>query len=147
MSAPGRVVQLPGSRQSVGVARRFVADAVDGCVDDDQLDTATLLVTEVVTNAVLHARTDVSVHVVAGPSGVLVLVADGSTSRPLRRPHGEESVSGRGLELVEGLADDYGVLTTSTGRTVWFSLGSAHAPGPSGWPPPTGERSPTVTVG
>lgn len=149
MRARGRVVRLPGVRQSVAAARRFLADAVDGCLDEDQLDTATLLVTEVVTNAVLHAQTDLSVHVVVDGSGVLVEVEDSSPEGPLRRSHSEESVTGRGLELVEGLADDYGVLATSNGKAVWFTLGGAHVPGPRGWQhwqQAAGDASPPVVV-
>ena len=141
MPRAGHTVHLSCERRSVGVARRFLADVVAGRFDDDRLDTATLLVTEVVTNAVLHAHTDVSVHVAVEGEGLLVQVEDGSPSSPQRRAHDQDAVSGRGLELVEGLADDFGVLATPAGKAVWFSLGGVSAPGPSGWREPLSDAA------
>ncbi len=129
-----RSVTVPSVTQSVSVARRFVsAELADAGVEDDLVDTAVLLVSEIVTNAVLHAQTDVSINLHAG-RGVLVEVVDHSTHLPRRRGHHEESVTGRGLELVEMLADGYGVHTLpGTGKAVWFTLGGAPAPAPGGW--------------
>ena len=133
MPRRGATVHLAGERRSVGAARRFLDEVVAGRLGEDDLDTATLLVTEVVTNAVLHAHTDVAVHVAVEGQGLLVQVDDGSPAAPHRREHDEEAVFGRGLELVEHLADEYGVLANGGGKTVWFTLGGAAVPGPNGW--------------
>lgn len=110
-------------------ARRFVADTLaawDG-TDEDLTDTVTLLVSELVTNAVGHAGSDVEVRVQLTPSTVRVEVTDtanatGAALDP--RPADAEATSGRGLAIVEGLARRWGVRPAAGtgGKTVWFEL-------------------------
>ncbi len=126
-----RTITLSGDTDSVPAARRFLADELRGRVEEDVLDTASLLVSEVVTNSVLHARTETSVQLSWNGSGVVVEVSDHSPLRPGRRPHSAESITGRGLDLVEGLADDYGLILRAVGKTVWFTLGDVQPPGPA----------------
>lgn len=126
-------VTLPCARASVPLARRYLVERLRGTVDDDTVHLAALLLSEVVTNAILHARTDASVHVAVEAAGVLVAVEDRCRSRPARAVRDESALSGRGLELVETLADEFGVLPTSSGKRVWFTLGGATPPGPTGW--------------
>lgn len=137
-SSDVRSVTVPPVPESVGVARRFVRQQLlDGGADDDTVDTATLLVSEIVTNAVLHAHTDVSVTVdVRGERDVRVEVTDASVRMPEPRRHDVESVTGRGLELVELMATDFGVQTVAGGKVVWFALGDELSPAAAGW----GER-------
>ncbi len=136
-----RTITLSGDTDSVPAARRFLADELWGRVEEDVLDTASLLVSEVVTNSVLHARTETSVQLSWNGSGVVVEVSDHSPLRPGRRPHSAESITGRGLDLVEGLADDYGLILRAVGKTVWFTLGDVQPPGPSGWEHPEASKS------
>lgn len=124
---------LPCARQSVLGARRFLAEQLRGRVNGDVADVATLLLSELVTNAVLHTSSRTRVRVVIEDSGLLVAVEDAAHAGPVRRAHDVDALCGRGLELVEALADSYGVLRQPTGKTVWFILGTLPPPGPTGW--------------
>lgn len=126
-------LSLPPAPSSASAARRFVQAALrdlprpDAPVrtwDDEDLGwTAGLLVSELVTNAVLHARTEVVVTVQPGDGGtVRIEVHDGSARQPRPRTSGQEATTGRGLRLVEDLAARWGVRTDHTGKTVWLEL-------------------------
>ncbi|RZS79466.1 PAS domain S-box-containing protein [Motilibacter rhizosphaerae] len=120
-----REVELSAEPASVRRARHAVADALRtaGSPEDD-VDTASLLVTELVTNAVVHARSSVGVTVTVDSRGVLVEVSDHSPHLPVQRSFASEGTTGRGLELVEALATDSGARRTSSGgKVVWFTLG------------------------
>ena len=87
------------------------------------MDVAQLLVSELATNAVVHARTDfsVSVHLAAGH--LYVELRDGNPTRPQvveQRDMAEFGV--RGLQVVAGLAGDWGSRIEDYGKVVWFSL-------------------------
>ncbi|GAA2348582.1 SpoIIE family protein phosphatase [Streptomyces kunmingensis] len=114
--------RFPARPGSVSAARHFVRTALDG-VAADLVDTAQLLVSELVTNVVLHARTEGEV-VVSRPDGrVRVQVGD---HRPSREPVPQRfppcAATGQGLALVEQLASRYGVGSVHEGKTVWFEL-------------------------
>jgi len=117
------VLDLPPTTDSVPMARRFVrARLVDGAVD---VDAAALLVSEVVTNAILHARTTVTLSVDVADEVVRIAVRDGSPVRP--RPHAfaPTSATGRGLQLLDRLARRWGVDAdpVTGGKIVWFEMG------------------------
>ena len=86
------------------------------------VDVATLLVSEVVTNAVLHARSDIELHLLSGGHFVRVEVGDSSPATPVARRHTHESMRGRGLALVEQLATSWGVIERPDGKVVWFEI-------------------------
>ncbi len=85
-------------------------------------EAATLVVSEVVTNAVLHAGTPVDVSLSYDHRGLHVRVGDGSTHLPTRRRYGATAGTGRGLLLLEHLVDEWGVIARVSGKTVWFRL-------------------------
>jgi PAS domain S-box-containing protein len=116
-------VRLPPQPASVATARRLVRDLLDGH-RPELSDSAELLVSEVVTNALLHAGTDISLAATVDDDGVRVLVGDGSPHLPSRRRYGAIAGTGRGLKMLESLVDDWGVVRHSDGKTVWFLLGS-----------------------
>ena len=134
MSTGDDQLLLPPEPSSAGEARRMVETFVHGHGIDEHLDAATLLVSEVVTNAVLHAATDVAVSCHSDGRALRIGVRDGSAVQPGVRHYGESAVTGRGLGLVEMLADDWGVDVDAAGKTVWFQLGTAQAPAPTTWP-------------
>lgn len=116
---------LPPLPDSARAARRFVADVLSSARADAFVDTATLLTSELVTNGIVHANTDLSVLVEATPRWVRVEVADGNPHLPSRRDYDENASTGRGLEMVELLADDFGVeQIAADGKRVWFRLGA-----------------------
>ena len=125
MSATGRTrsLDLPPTAHSASVARHFVLDTLREWGLDGLTDVAGLVTTEVVTNAVLHARTTVSLRIVReGARQVRIAVRDGSPHPPLRRRSGADSTSGRGIELLELLASSWTVEVTDAGKTVEFCL-------------------------
>ena len=134
---PGRrgaaVLTVPPAADSVRRVRTLARAVLDGAgVARDTVETALLLLSELVTNAVLHARTDVEVRMsVSGD--VRMSVHDDGPGVPAHRAHPVDSMTGRGLQIVEMLADDFGVDATSDrGKTVWFALaGRGSRPGPS----------------
>ena len=91
------------------------------------LESMLLCLSEVVTNAVLHARTDVAVSVVDLGDRVRIEVTDGSRVRPAPRAFAEISPTGRGLHLLERLATSWGVQMLASGKIVWFEIGSEPA--------------------
>jgi PAS domain S-box-containing protein len=141
--------RFPPRPESVASARRFVRAATHDAAPD-LADTAELLASELVTNAVLHARTEIEVSLSATGGEVHVRVGDRRASRglvPQECP--AYAGTGQGLALVGALACRYGLDTRGDGKTVWFTLRPDGAPAqPSGWeaavPPPGPGR--TVTL-
>ena len=118
-------LELPGDPTAAGQARRFVSGTLrEWEVDEDRIDTAELCVSELVTNAVIHSGTTSSVTVQADPEYVLVLVQDRGGRGAVRLPDelDPESVSGRGLSLVDALASAWSAEHSTDGTTVWFEL-------------------------
>ncbi|MFI8489742.1 SpoIIE family protein phosphatase [Streptomyces rubrogriseus] len=134
---------------SVAAARRFVRGALKGAARD-LVDTAQLLVSELVTNAVLHARTEVEVSVARLEGRVRVRVGDRRPGRGLVPQRcSPYAGTGQGLALVEQLASRFGADSGDGDKTVWFELWhDGPAPPSAGWetaaPPRPAER--TVTL-
>ncbi len=138
--------QLPAHPSSVGRARRLVQGAAassgqnlpGGLVED-----AELLVSELVSNAIMHAGTPVDVEVsVETPTSVLVSVGDGARRMPARRRYGTAAATGRGLRLLDRLSDEWGVTPRADGKTVWFRLSTSEQPQQDAGPvsPGNGQR-------
>jgi hypothetical protein len=117
------VVDLPPEASSTPRARRFVRAALAGAVPPRVVDTAELCVSELVTNAVLHARTQIRVSVAENGVAVRLGVEDGSLAQPLRAPRTRTAATGRGLTLLTTLATTWGVDPAGAGRkVVWCVL-------------------------
>jgi anti-sigma regulatory factor (Ser/Thr protein kinase) len=80
------------------------------------------LVSELATNAILHAETPFSVIVSRDSSWIRVSVRDGSPAVPVRKDYGPQHPTGRGLMIVESMADRWGVDTDADGKTVWVEI-------------------------
>jgi anti-sigma regulatory factor (Ser/Thr protein kinase) len=114
-------IELPPEPPSAVAARRFVADALRD-LPGDVSEVAVLLTSELVTNVIVHARTPLRVEVDVEPPTLRVSVADDAVRTPtLRRTH-DARLTGRGINLVASLADEWGVDPTPPGKTVWFRL-------------------------
>ncbi|MBV9292687.1 MAG: hypothetical protein JO222_09575, partial [Frankiales bacterium] len=117
---------LPPAPDSARTARRFVCEVLQAARADGFADTAALLTSELVTNGIVHAHTDLGLLVEATSTWVRVEVLDGNPHLPIRRDYDENATTGRGLEMVELLADDFGVdPLEDDGKRVWFRLGVA----------------------
>lgn len=108
---------------SVPEARHFVSSVLAGSGQQQWLDEAELAVSELATNAVLHAHSPFEVVVQAHPDGVYVQVWDDDPALPQRRDSDASSTTGRGLELVAAIATFHGVQAVGPTKVVWFSLG------------------------
>jgi anti-sigma regulatory factor (Ser/Thr protein kinase) len=123
-------LRLPPTTDSVPVARRHAREELRDSAAD--VDTVVLLVSEVVTNAVLHARSDVFLTVRDQGPTARVEVRDSSPVPPRLHRFAAESATGRGLRLLDQLALRWGAEQggEGLGKTVWFEVGS---PGESAW--------------
>jgi anti-sigma regulatory factor (Ser/Thr protein kinase) len=108
VSSPHARLELPAEPASVRQARSFVRRVLDSWELDGLADTAALLVSELATNVVLHARTPYAVVVARTRKGAVVDVLDLSGEPPQLRTHDPASATGRGLALVAALANEWG---------------------------------------
>ncbi|MFI5530496.1 ATP-binding protein [Kitasatospora sp. NPDC051853] len=116
----------PSDLTGVGAVRRRLRAALDLWGVPELADTAELLTSELVTNALLHTERGAVLDAVLSPEQRLrIEVQDGTTRLPGRRAASETATSGRGLQLVEALADDWGVQLRGDGKVTWFELGAA----------------------
>ena len=108
---------------SAAVARRFVRSRLDElAVPEPPLEDAVLLTSELVTNALLHARTDLEVRLSTSRHRVRVEVHDGDKHRPRASSAPSDATSGRGLLLVQHVADEWGIDRAVGGKAVWFEM-------------------------
>ncbi|HUR15306.1 MAG TPA: ATP-binding protein [Mycobacteriales bacterium] len=120
--AAGELV-VPSAPRSVAVVRRYAVDACRALGWGDSADTVALLVTEVATNAVLHAYgPDIRVRVLDRGRRLRVEVFDGSTVQPSQRRSPPGSENGRGLGILDSLAVSWGFDTVLGGKTAWFEI-------------------------
>ncbi|MFM9443539.1 ATP-binding protein [Streptomyces acidiscabies] len=115
---------FPRVPESACTARRFVETALNGLALDGLSDAATLIVSELVGNAVSHAQGDsirVAVSLISDRR-VRIAVRDESRCLPrLGRPASEDD-QGRGLPIIEELSDRWGVDRLRSGKCVWAEL-------------------------
>ncbi|MFF1414958.1 PAS domain S-box protein [Streptomyces sp. NPDC058289] len=117
-------VVLPAQPSSVGAGRRFLRSTLGvwGRGDDQLCDTACLLASELLSNAVNHSCGPVRLRVRQAGRELSVEVCDGTPVLPQARFASHDAESGRGLLLVDSLAEAWGTLPTAEGKAVWFSL-------------------------
>lgn len=114
---------LTAVAESVPKARRFVRQCILDLGADGASDDAETLVSELATNAVLHARTDYTISVSRSDATVRVRVFDMSSVLPRERHYGPDSTTGRGIRLIASIALHWGVEPEADGKAVWFELG------------------------
>lgn len=106
-------------------ARHFVADQLRRWCLSEIEDSVTLVVSELVTNALLHARTDMVILLRRRDDSLLVEVTDSSLHQPMPRSYSAHAATGRGLNLVAMLSQDWGVRAERGGKTVWAVLSNS----------------------
>lgn len=115
--------RLPPAAASTPTARLHLRAALTGTLGAPALDAAELCLSELVTNAVLHAGTPVGVNVGLQEEVVRLEVFDASLVVPTRLPHTRSAATGRGLALVATLARRWGAdLVGDTGKVVWCEV-------------------------
>ncbi|MFE0042208.1 ATP-binding SpoIIE family protein phosphatase [Streptomyces albireticuli] len=112
--------------ERIAEARQQIRHLMYDWPDEDQADSAVLMVSEMVTNVLVHTDGDaLLVAEISGAPGerrVRVDVADASDELPHRRHPGEMASSGRGLVLMELLAGAWGVDPRGEGKNIWFEI-------------------------
>ena len=120
--------RFPSELHSARDARRFAAKVLTSWGCEELEDAVLLLVSELVTNAVIHAHSDVEVVLRLRPQRVRVEIIDAATEYVQRRDAASEDQSGRGMALTEALAAAWGVDTLVAGKSVWFEVDRADLP-------------------
>lgn len=124
-----RRTTLPPEPQSPRSARRLLREVAAASGRDEWLDVGELAISEVVTNAALHAHTPIEVRVAVFDNRLCVEVKDGSPAVPVSRDYGADATTGRGLGLVAAMALECGVHSLgAAGKIVWFCVGPPDEP-------------------
>ncbi len=112
--------------ERIAEARRHLRELLHDWGSADQVDSAVLLVSETVTNVLVHTDADALLlaEVTGEPGGrrLRLEVTDAGDDLPHKRRPGELASSGRGLVLIELLADAWGVEPRGRGKSIWFEL-------------------------
>jgi anti-sigma regulatory factor (Ser/Thr protein kinase) len=133
-------VTIAPQPEAPSIARNLVGDACRQWGLVELLHPARAVMSELVTNAVEHARTELTVVVTRRGSGLQVAVSDGVAEHPRlirqRRPRRDEPLDerGRGLRMVAETATAWGSLPTPLGKVVWATLQPAHEEQPAAVP-------------
>ncbi len=114
--------RFPADLRSARSARQFVIGVLDDWRCSDLVDSAALLVSELVTNAVVHAHSEVELSVHRRPHRIRVEVIDEAREQVRRRDAKEDEQSGRGMALIEALAVAWGIDSVLAGKSVWFEM-------------------------
>ncbi|MFJ2963485.1 PAS domain S-box protein [Streptomyces collinus] len=114
--------ELPATASAVPAGRSFVVETLAAWDCAHRADDVRLLVSEVLTNAVQHAEGPVALHLRRTATELAVEVSDLSPQLPQPRLAAQDEESGRGLVLVDTLADSWGVRPEEQGKTIWFAV-------------------------
>ncbi|MFE7775453.1 SpoIIE family protein phosphatase [Streptomyces sp. NPDC057445] len=145
--APRRTVLTVAQAEPerIAIARQQLRDLLHDWADPEQIDSAVLMLSEMLTNVLVHTDCDaLLVAEAAGERGsrrLRVEVSDGGDELPHMRRPGELASSGRGLVLMEILADVWGVEPRGKGKSIWFEL---YEPGPPDGAPEAVPPGPSV---
>jgi anti-sigma regulatory factor (Ser/Thr protein kinase) len=113
--------RFPPQATSAAEARSYVHSLLSDC-DKEVTDAVVLLTSELVSNAIVHGDTAVTVDVVRAEGNFLVSVSDESHEPPELRFPDHLDPNGRGLSIVNEVSDAWGVERGAHGKTVWFTV-------------------------
>ena len=114
---------FPNDTASVREARRYVLEVL-GAIAQPAADAIALMVSELATNAVRHTSSRFTVVADRTEEQIRVAITDDGSGSPVVRTPRPADTSGRGLQIVEELASEWGVVPSvdGTGKTVWFAV-------------------------
>jgi anti-sigma regulatory factor (Ser/Thr protein kinase) len=117
-------LDLPASAASPAVARAWLHTIADtAALPEELVSDATLVLSELVTNAVIHAATDVHVDIrFHDADGIHLEVGDATAAVPHVLPTAPEQIGGVGMRIVEQLVAAWGVRLVGDGKVVWADL-------------------------
>jgi len=134
-----RTTQFELDPRSVGAARRFTEEALSGR-PGELIESAVLMVSELATNSIRHAMTGFQLTIACEPDAVRIEVTDRGGGSPRLQSPGLDEPTGRGLRIVDELADAWGVKRSAKdGKTVWFEVAArlpdvtGHRSAPAGY--------------
>jgi anti-sigma regulatory factor (Ser/Thr protein kinase) len=116
--------ELPSDPQAVSTARALTRDTLAKWGLHDEIDDVVLVVSEVVTNAVVHAEAPIELALQKHGRSVRGAVSDRSVSRPQLVTAGADQLSGRGMAIVQAMTSRWGtqLLPEHGGKAVWFEF-------------------------
>jgi anti-sigma regulatory factor (Ser/Thr protein kinase) len=115
--------RLPATDEAPRRARALLAAQLGGFLTVEQGQVAELLISELVTNALRHTRSDVILVDVSADARIRVSVTDQSSRMPQRQSPGPDEPEGRGLMIVDELAANWGIdALPGDGKRIWFEL-------------------------
>ena len=123
--------EVPHRVDSIPAARAFLKQLLHGWdVSDQVIEDASLLTTELMSNAVEHGTGVVHLEIAVHDGLLRVGVHDASVEQPVQRDITSSSIEGRGIWLVQSIARDWGSDSSGEepGKTVWFELTTLRAP-------------------
>ena len=113
---------FPPASRSVAAARRFVSETLATWSADGLAWASQQIVSELATNAVLHAASPFTVALGLSDGVLRIEVGDESARAPRQRHYSDEATTGRGLSLVASIARAWGVTQGASGKRVWCEL-------------------------
>lgn len=121
-------LRLEHGARAPGQARRWIIQRCQEWNCDGLADSAALMISEVVTNVFLHARTDCLIHADFDPPILAVTVTDEDDQELSPQPPSDTGEGGRGLAIVAELAESWGVHHSDGTKSVWFHLDNTRQP-------------------
>ncbi len=120
----GRRATFQPVLSSAAAARALLREVLDQADRSEWLEAGELAISEVVTNAILHAHTEIDVLIDVQPDRVFVEVRDHSPVLPAQRDYDDEATTGRGMGLVAAITLECGVQSLGQdGKVTWFAVG------------------------
>src|SRR5215211_261381 len=136
-------IALPRSPASVGTARSFIeARTAAWSFPEPAGSQLVLIASELVTNAVLHARTELTLTLELRDGRLRISVKDRSKAPPTLRHYQADALTGRGLGVVAALSDRWGISAAADGKVVWAEVPASESPAVAGARRPAEEVAP-----
>lgn len=115
-------LQIPPVSSGIGDARRFTRDRLKAWGLASVADNAILMISELVTNAILHGGEGAVLTLMVDDLKIRAEVRDSSPALPVVRSYSETATTGRGMVIVDALAAAWGTFAVDGGKVVWFEL-------------------------